>query len=125
MRPQPQVRLHLAGCRHAQQPQPQLLQQPQRARGCRCHGSRCGLFSQGPAGLDLFETLACRTPLFFAKKDLGLALADIVGLLGVLGATIVEFKKVWTERMSCGGQMHASLNENDPAKSKNVLQSCI
>lgn len=34
------------------------------------------------------------TPLFFAKKDLGLALADIVGLLGVLGATIVEFKKV-------------------------------
>jgi tryptophan-rich sensory protein len=34
------------------------------------------------------------TPLFFAKKDPGLALADIVGLLGVLGATIVEFRKV-------------------------------
>jgi tryptophan-rich sensory protein len=34
------------------------------------------------------------TPLFFSKKDPGLALADIVGLLGVLVATTVEFKKV-------------------------------
>lgn len=107
----------------AQQRQPQLPQQPQRASGCRCRASSCVVFSQGPAGLDLLETLACRTPLFFAKKDLGLALADIVGLLGVLGATIVEFKKVWTERMSCGGQMRASLNENDPAKTSCSLAS--
>lgn len=34
------------------------------------------------------------SPLFFGKKDPGLALADIIGLLGVLTATIVEFRKV-------------------------------
>lgn len=44
---------------------------------------------------------ACnRTPLFFAKKDVGLALADIVGLLGVLAATTVEFGKVPGDMLS-------------------------
>lgn len=44
-------------------------------------------------GVQLVLNLAW-SPLFFKQKEIGFALLDITALLGVLGATIIEFKKV-------------------------------
>lgn len=44
-------------------------------------------------GIQLVMNLAW-SPLFFKKHEIGFALLDITALLGVLGATIIEFNKV-------------------------------
>jgi benzodiazapine receptor len=44
-------------------------------------------------GIQLVMNLAW-SPLFFKKHEIGFALLDITALLGVLGATIVQFNKV-------------------------------
>jgi benzodiazapine receptor len=44
-------------------------------------------------GIQLVLNLAW-SPLFFKKHEIGFALLDITALLGVLGATIIEFNKV-------------------------------